>query len=72
MDYRDHNFYPGFEHDVQQVKRFLQAYWAFTILLADGRIVHYEPENNLDFHQWLVRNGVKDVRSYERSRLKFI
>jgi len=64
MDHKNNNFYPGFGYDVQQVKRFLQAFRAFTIPLVNGNIVHYEPENNMDFHQLLVRHGAKDVRSY--------
>jgi hypothetical protein len=56
-------FFPGFDHCVVQLKKYIQAYKVFTILLTDGRIVHYQPQNVTDFQNWLLQHGIEDLRS---------
>lgn len=54
--------YPGFEHPSCLLSKFHTAGDIFTILLKDGSIIHYTP-NDLDtFKEWLLKNGVSDIR----------
>lgn len=56
-------FFPGFEYCVVQIKKYIHAYEVFTILLSDGRIVHYQPQNVTDFRNWLLQHQIEDLRS---------
>jgi hypothetical protein len=56
-------FFPGFEHCVVQLRKYIQAYQVFTILLTDGRIVHHQPQNVTEFHNWLLLHEVENLRN---------
>jgi hypothetical protein len=56
-------FFPGFDFCIVQLRKFIQAYEVFTIMLTDGRIVHYQPQNVTDFRNWLLQHDVEDLRS---------
>ncbi|MCE6989386.1 hypothetical protein [Dyadobacter sp. CY323] len=56
-------YFPGFEFCVVQLRRYIHAYQVFTILLTDGRIVHYQPQNVAEFHNWLLQHQIEDLRT---------
>jgi len=55
--------YPGFEYSAEQLQQFLAASDFFTIMLANGDVVHFTPENEDQFRQWLSDNHITDIRS---------
>ena len=55
-------YFPGFEFCVDQLKKFIQAFEVFTIMLTNGHIVHYQPQNVSDFRNWLMQHEVEDLR----------
>lgn len=55
------NTYPELNLRASQLVRYLQAGYVFTILLADGRIIHFEPCDVSAFDRWLLDNGVPNV-----------
>ena len=55
-------FFPGFEHCILQLRKYIHAYQVFTIMLKDGRIIHFQPQNVKDFHNWLLQHQIEDLR----------
>jgi len=55
--------YPAFEHSADTLKRYIEAAGIFTILLKDGTITHYFPENVIEFRSWLEKHNIQDVRA---------
>lgn len=58
----------GFEYPAHKIKRYISNLELFTLLLTDGRIVHYiAPDEDL-FKSWLARNHIPDVREQEYTK----
>lgn len=55
--------YPSFEYSAEQLHKFLAASEFFTIMLTNGDIVHFTPEDEGHFRQWLSDNHITDIRS---------
>lgn len=55
--------YPGFEYSADQLYKFLAVLDFFTIMLQDGRIIHFTPEDENSFRQWLLLNKIKDMKT---------
>lgn len=60
------NTYPELNLPASQLVRYLQAGYIFTILLADGKIIHFEPSDVSGFDRWLLENGVPNVLHTQR------
>ncbi|MBZ4192511.1 hypothetical protein [Niabella beijingensis] len=56
------NNYSGFEYTGEQLYKYVRASGIFTIMLVDGRIVHFVPDNEAEFAEWLRQQGVSDIR----------
>lgn len=65
-------FFPEFHYPFSHLARFLQADKLFTILLKDGSITHFQPNNVPDFRNWLVQNHVEDLKASFINRLRMI
>lgn len=56
------NHYRGFEYSAKELYKFIAVSDFFTIMLNDGRIIHYTAQDYQSFHQWLLDNKIKDIR----------
>lgn len=56
------SFYPGFEHAAHELDQFIVVLDLFTIILASGDIIKYEPDDTDHFRKWLEVNNVTDIR----------
>ena len=57
------NRYPGFEHPASDLSKFLAASDFFTIMLKDGGIIHFTPDDAKSFRHWLLLNKIIDMRT---------
>ena len=57
------NRYPGFEYPAKELLKFLAALDFFTIMLIDGTIIHFTPDDANSFRHWLLLNKVTDMRN---------
>lgn len=56
------NQYPDFEYRANELSKFLTAADMVTIMLKNGSIIHYTPENLPAFLRWLHDNRVQDLK----------
>lgn len=55
--------YPGFDYAASDVIKFLAVIDFFTMMLKDGRIIHYTPDDTDAFKKWLLSHKIKDMRT---------
>lgn len=55
-----HNTYEGLHHNANELSAFLFTVDTFILLLKDGSIVQFKPDNAESFSNWLVSNKVRD------------
>ena len=55
--------YPGFDHPASDLFKFLAASNFFTIMLKEGRIIHFTPDDENSFRHWLLLNKIIDLRT---------
>jgi len=55
--------YPGFDYPANQIFNFLAALDFFTIILKNGKVVHYKASDILSFSQWLTDNNISNIRT---------
>lgn len=53
--------YPGLFACATELVRFIDAGDVFIILLADGRIIHFKPNNSEGFRLWLGNHNITDL-----------
>lgn len=53
--------YPNFKYKAKQLRKYLGASSVVTLLLTDGRIVHFTPEDITDFLKWLSTHNVENI-----------
>ncbi|HEY0667299.1 MAG TPA: hypothetical protein VGD22_03925 [Sphingobacteriaceae bacterium] len=53
--------FSGFDFEIDQISKFLSVLDFFTIMLKDGRIVHFTPSCVDSFRNWLVDNNITDI-----------
>lgn len=56
------NEYPGFGQHASSLAKFISAGSLFTLMLKNGKIVHYTPRDKDSFKQWLLDNQVIDIK----------
>jgi len=54
---------PVFEYAPEALTTCIEASGIFTILLKSGRIVHFSPQDPEAFCNWLLRQGIPDIRA---------
>ena len=59
-----HQTYPGFHYLPSDLSKFIQAGNLFTIMLLDNTIIHFEPEDEFSFLEWLQCFGIQDLKNY--------
>jgi hypothetical protein len=55
--------YPGFDYPASDLFKFLAASNFFTIMLKEGRIIHFTPDDANSFRHWLLLNEIIDIRT---------
>ncbi|MHA4740630.1 hypothetical protein [Dyadobacter sp. MSC1_007] len=55
------NLFPGFQYKSEQIIRFLQSGYTFTILLDNGKIIHHQPKDVNAFGAWLMAHHVPNI-----------
>lgn len=56
------SYFAGFEYEPTEIRKFLQTYGTFTLMLTTGAIIHFQPEHALDFLRWLNHHEIEDIR----------
>lgn len=59
------SFFPGFAYAAHELDQFIAVLNLFTIILDNGDIIKYEPDNKDQFLEWLHSNDVKDIRKQD-------
>lgn len=54
--------FPDFEYSVSKVFKYMYILKDFTIMLNDGDIIKFAPDDEDDFKKWLDDNGVQNIR----------
>ena len=55
--------YPGFPYSASELFQFIVVQDLFSIILNNGDIVKFIPDDIYDFKDWLLTHQVKDIRS---------
>ena len=55
--------YPNFKYRPNQLRKFLATSGVVTLLLIDGGIDHFSPENVTDFVNWLSTHNVQNLKA---------
>ncbi|RCH54683.1 hypothetical protein DJ568_12755 [Mucilaginibacter hurinus] len=55
--------FPDFDHEADELSKYIAAVGMVTIMLKDGSIIHYTPKNIQAFLKWLADNKVKNIKS---------
>lgn len=53
--------YKGFPYQPSELSAFAVTCGIFVISLKNGKIIHYTPDNEDSFHDWLVSINVREV-----------
>lgn len=56
----------GFAYPAHKIKRYISNLELFTLLLTDGKIVHYIAADAEAFKRWLVSNKIPDAGALEK------
>lgn len=54
--------FEGFDHPIDAVVKFLATTEFFTLMLKNGEIVHFSPDDPAAFRKWLRGHRVPDIR----------
>ena len=57
------DLYPNFKYKPSQLRKFIATSGVVTLLLIDGGIEHFAPENITDFINWLDAHNVPDIKA---------
>lgn len=53
--------YHSFDYQAHELSKFLAVLDFFTIMLKDGRIVHFTPSCADSFRKWLLDHNIIDI-----------
>jgi polyferredoxin len=54
--------FEGFPYPASRLKRFIQSAGLFTLSIKPDMIVHHLPDDAKAFREWLIKNGVEDIK----------
>lgn len=54
--------YPGFKYSANDLLKYITILNDFTIMLKDGDIIKYIPDNDTAFKIWLKENNIQNIR----------
>ncbi|MCC2598307.1 hypothetical protein [Sphingobacterium sp. FBM7-1] len=55
-------YFPNFEYSASEVFKYMYILKDFTLMLNDGDIVKFTPDDEDAFKKWLDDNGVQNIR----------
>ncbi|MGV6946430.1 hypothetical protein [Sphingobacterium sp. CZ-2] len=55
-------YFPNFEYPASEVSKYICILKDFTLMLNNGDIVKFTPDNEHAFKAWLDNNGVENIR----------
>lgn len=53
--------FPGFSYLACELSAFTYSVGTFILLLTDGGVINYNPDNAHRFHKWLSENDIRDL-----------
>ncbi len=56
--------YPNFEHEANNLTKYIEGAGTFSILLKNGSIVHFKPISAENFRIWLKQNDIPIMRDW--------
>ncbi|QNL52218.1 hypothetical protein H8S90_11955 [Olivibacter sp. SDN3] len=56
-------YFPNFEYPASEVSMYICILKDFTLMLKNGDIVKFTPDNEDTFKAWLDDNGIKNIRN---------
>lgn len=59
-------YYDGVDHPASHINKFLHSAGTgiFTLMLKDGKITHYSPDDVESFLAWLQAHHISDIRQF--------
>ena len=54
--------FPNFEYSASEIFKYIYILKDFTLMLNDGDIVKFTPDNEDAFKKWLDDNGIQNIR----------
>ncbi|GAB2977388.1 hypothetical protein GCM10027049_10600 [Mucilaginibacter puniceus] len=54
--------YPGFDYKADELRKFLASTDIFTILLKNGKIIHFTALDKNSFQQWLIEHNIENIK----------
>ena len=65
MEKTNNDYYQGFNYSCTHLVKFANSFDLFTIMLRNGQIVHFQPDNISEFREWLLKNNIEDIKGTE-------
>ncbi|GAB3413398.1 hypothetical protein [Niabella aquatica] len=62
MKKSNNDYYQGFGYPCSDLVKFASSLSLFTIMLKNGQIIHFQPDNASDFRNWLLKNNIEDIK----------
>lgn len=56
------NIFPEFDYNADQLSKFIATADIVTIMLRDGKIIHYTPKNMPLFLKWLSDHKIPNIK----------
>ncbi|ADQ15949.1 hypothetical protein Lbys_0154 [Leadbetterella byssophila DSM 17132] len=59
----ENNTYPTLQFPASELSAFSVATNFFSISLKNGEVIHFTPDDMEAFYNWLIKQGVRDIRN---------
>jgi len=57
-------------HRSDEIIKFIANCGIFSLLLKNGKVIHFTPDDPDHFMEWLNRKGIKNIKRQQSNRLK--
>lgn len=64
------NTYPALKFPSSELSAFTYSIDCFIISLKNGELINFTPDNVQTFYDWLIANGVRDIKKEPRTNVK--
>ncbi|WP_312741056.1 hypothetical protein [Sphingobacterium multivorum] len=58
------------KHRSDEIIKFIANCGIFSLLLKNGQVIHFIPDNPDHFMEWLGSKGIKDIKRQQTNRLQ--
>ena len=58
------------KHRSDEIIKFIANCGIFSLLLKNGQVIHFIPDNPHHFMEWLGSKGIKDIKRQQTNRLQ--